>query len=220
MENNTIFTPDDRLISKEGSVYRIQNYFPELKEFEEDVAYLKGDYFYLYRGKLADANTDDQPGIYYDSKKDKYLLFEVNELNAEDYTYKDKIGSLNPYKIINQINDKTVTIINFPEADAMNIPPISESDDILKRIIKTAMLYKRINIDLYKERFDDKNKLFNLKQVLKSDKPLSKLLFDRAVEALNLKYTIIVEEDDPESIIIGVPLEEPIIANSNDGLEL
>ena len=82
------------------------------------------------------------------------------------------------------------------------------------------MLYKRINIDLYKERFDDKNKLFNLKQVLKSDKPLSKLLFDRAVEALNLKYTIIVEEDDPESIIIGVPLEEPIIANSNDGLEL
>lgn len=216
---NTIYTPDDRLISKDGSVYRVRSYFKELTEFEEDVAYLKDGYYYLYRGNLSDANSNDKPGIYYDSKKDSYVLFEVTPPDKEEYTYEDKIGSLNPSNIINQINNHQVKIINFPEADAMNIPPISEGDDILKRLIKQAMLYKRINIDLYKERFDDKNKLFNLKQVLKGDKPMTKLIFDRAVEAMSLKYTIIIEEEDPNSIIVGIPLEGQIIASSEDGLK-
>ena len=67
-------------------------------------------------------------------------------------------------------------------------------------------------------RFASKNMLFNTKQVLRGPNRLSMLLFDRCTEALNLKYTIIIEEGGGE--IIGHPLEEPIIISSQDYIDM
>ena len=75
---------------------------------------------------------------------------------------------------------------------------------------------KRINIDIYKDRFVDKNALFNFRQVLRGDSPMSMLLFDRGTDAFNLKYTITVEEAEPNDLIIGIPLKEPISMSSDD----
>ena len=57
-----------------------------------------------------------------------------------------------------------------------------------------------------------------IKQVLKGNNRLSMLLFDRGIEAFNLKYTIIVSEGPGSPI--GVPLAESLIVSSEDTHEL
>ena len=45
----------------------------EIKEFDPMIAYLDGDYYYLYRGDLPNTVSGDHldPGIYYDKQFDK-----------------------------------------------------------------------------------------------------------------------------------------------------
>jgi hypothetical protein len=74
---------------------------------------------------------------------------------------------------------------------------------------------KDIDIDAYKARFADKNALFNFKQVIKGDGKLSMLLFERGCNALNLKYTITLEEIDPRGSV-GTPLVNPVKISSED----
>ena len=97
-------------------------------------------------------------------------------------------------------------------------PQITETDDILKRLMKQLIIEKGIDLDRFKYRFLDKNALFNFKQVIKGDNRLSMLLFDRGIEAFNLKYTIIVEEAPGDTI--GMTLKEPLIFSSDDTYSL
>ena len=175
-----IITPD--ILLDDGKVMRnVLLFNDEIKEFDPMIAYLDGDYYYLYRGKLPIAVSGDhlEPGIYFDKQSDKYVLaVPSTEEEKKKYTYSDKICSTTASDIID----------------------------------------KGIDIDRFKYRFVDKNALFNFKQVLKGDNRLSMLLFDRGVEAFNLKYTIVLEENGNDSI--GIPLNKPIIVSSNDTHEL
>lgn len=107
-----------------------------------------------------------------------------------------------------------VVIFNTPDSSHSAIPPESIDDDILKKLIKRAITKKGVDLDQYKVRFASKNMLFNTKQVLRGPNRLSMLLFDRCTEALNLKYTIILEEAGGE--IIGHPLNEKLVISSQD----
>ena len=113
------------------------------------------------------------------------------------------------------INNKEVEVFIMPESSKAFCPEITDADDILKRLMKRAIIEKGIDLDRFKARFVDKNALFNFKQVLKGDNRLSMLLFDRGVEAFNLKYTIILSEAE-ENNHIGARLTEPIIMTSED----
>ena len=106
----------------------------------------------------------------------------------------------------------------MPESSKAYCPEITEDDDILKRLMKKIIIDKGIDIDRFKTRFVDKNALFNFKQVLKGTNRLSMLLFDRGIEAFNLKYTIIVSEGPGSPI--AAPLAEPLIVSSEDTHEL
>ena len=193
----------------------------EIKEFDPMIAYLDGDYYYLYRGKLPVAVSGDhlEPGIYFDKQSDKYVLaVPSTEEEKKQYTYNDKICSTTASDIIDKINKKEVQVFVMPDSSKSFCPEISENDDILKRLMKKAIIDKGIDIDRFKYRFVDKNALFNFKQVLKGDNRLSMLLFDRGVEAFNLKYTIVLEENTGDPI--GIPLDKPIVVSSNDTHEL
>lgn len=64
-----------------------------------------------------------------------------------------------------------------------------------------------------------KNALFNFKQVIRGENKLSILIFDRGMEALNLKYKIIIEEKDDINVV-GTKLTEPIVVSSEDTYDL
>ena len=215
-----IITPD--ILLDDGKVMRnVLLFNDEIKEFDPMIAYLDGDYYYLYRGKLPVAVSGDhlEPGIYFDKQSDKYVLaVPSTEEEKKQYTYNDKICSTTASDIIDKINKKEVEVFVMPDSSISFCPEISENDDILKRLMKKAIIDKGIDIDRFKYRFVDKNALFNFKQVLKGDNRLSMLLFDRGVEAFNLKYTIVLEENTGDPI--GIPLDKPIVVSSNDTHEL
>lgn len=211
----------DEILLDDGQMMRkIRLYDERIKNFDSTIAYLKGDYFYIYRGPLRNKEgTVDEPGIYYDELTNQYVLFEPStEDEIKKYQFDGKITSSTAIDIINKINSKEVEVFVIPDGAKMFCPTITEADDILKRIMKRAIIDKGIDLDRFKYRFMDKNALFNFKQVVKGDNRLSMLLFDRGIEAFNLKYTIIVEEAQGDTI--GMKLESPIVVSSEDTYDI
>ena len=186
-------------------------------ELDPTIAYLDGGFYYFYRGKLSDLKGFDKhlPGIYYDDDNCTYVIChpETPEEMAE-YSYSDKITRQDADEIRNAVFNHEVVIFNTPDSAHSSIPPETLDDDILKKLIKRAIIKKGVDLDQYKVRFASKNMLFNTKQVLRGPNRLSMLLFDRCAEALNLKYTIIIEEAGGETI--GHPLNDTLIISSQD----
>lgn len=220
MDTKITFT-NDVLLDDGQNMRHVRLYDDSIREFDPMVAYLKGDYYYVFRGSLQDKGaTPDKPGIYIDSVTGTPVLFNPStDAEKKEYTYADKISSSTASEIVDKINRREVQVFVLPEASRSYCPTITEADDILKRVMKQAIIDKGIDLERFKHRFVDKNALFNFKQVLKGDNRLSMLLFDRGTEAFNLRYTIIVEEAK-DGEVIGMPLEKPIVLSSDDTFDI
>lgn len=184
---------------------------------QDDVAYLSGEYFYLFRGNLSSVKGFDKilPGIYYDDQSCKYLICEPDtDEEKEEYRYADKISRQDADDIRKAVMNHEVIIMNTPDKATTSIPDENMDDDILKKAIKRALKMKGVDLDQCRARFVSKNMLFNTKQVLRGPNKLSMLLFDRCAEAMNLKYTIVLEETGLEQV--GRALDEPIVISSQD----
>ena len=216
--SNVTITPD--ILLDDGKVMRnVLLFNKDIKEWDPMVAYLDGDYYYLFKGKVPENGNIEEPGIYIDRQTNEPLLaVPSTDEEKKKYSYNDKICSTSANEIIDKINRKEVEVFIMPESSKAYCPEITEDDDILKRLMKKIIIDKGIDIDRFKTRFVDKNALFNFKQVLKGTNRLSMLLFDRGIEAFNLKYTIIVTEGPGSPI--SIPLAEPLIISSEDTHEL
>ena len=216
--SNVTITPD--ILLDDGKVMRnVLLFNKDIKEWDPMVAYLDGDYYYLFKGKVPENGNIEEPGIYIDRQTNEPLLaVPSTDEEKKKYSYNDKICSTSANEIIDKINRKEVEVFIMPESSKAYCPEITEDDDILKRLMKKIIIDKGIDIDRFKTRFIDKNALFNFKQVLKGTNRLSMLLFDRGIEAFNLKYTIIVSEGPGSPI--AAPLAEPLIVSSEDTHEL
>lgn len=216
--SNVTITPD--ILLDDGKVMRnVLLFNKDIKEWDPMVAYLDGDYYYLFKGKVPENGKIEEPGIYIDRQTNEPLLaVPSTDEEKKKYSYNDKICSTSANEIIDKINRKEVEVFIMPESSKAFCPEITEDDDILKRLMKKIIIDKGIDIDRFKTRFVDKNALFNFKQVLKGNNRLSMLLFDRGIEAFNLKYTIIVTEGAGSPI--SIPLAEPLIVSSEDTHEL
>lgn len=216
--SNVTITPD--ILLDDGKVMRnVLLFNKDIKEWDPMVAYLDGDYYYLFKGKVPENGKIEEPGIYIDRQTNEPLLaVPSTDEEKKKYSYNDKICSTSANEIIDKINRKEVEVFIMPESSKAFCPEITEDDDILKRLMKKIIIDKGIDIDRFKTRFVDKNALFNFKQVLKGNNRLSMLLFDRGIEAFNLKYTIIVTEGPGSPI--SIPLAEPLIVSSEDTHEL
>ena len=216
--SNVMITPD--ILLDDGKVMRnVLLFNKDIKEWDPMVAYLDGDYYYLFKGKVPENGNIEEPGIYIDRQTNEPLLaVPSTDEEKKKYSYNDKICSTSANEIIDKINRKEVEVFIMPESSKAYCPEITEDDDILKRLMKKIIIDKGIDIDRFKTRFVDKNALFNFKQVLKGTNRLSMLLFDRGIEAFNLKYTIIVSEGPGSPI--AAPLAEPLIVSSEDTHEL
>ena len=216
--SNVTITPD--ILLDDGKVMRnVLLFNKDIKEWDPMVAYLDGDYYYLFKGKVPENGNIEEPGIYIDRQTNEPLLaVPSTDEEKKKYSYNDKICSTSANEIIDKINRKEVEVFIMPESSKAYCPEITEDDDILKRLMKKIIIDKGIDIDRFKTRFVDKNALFNFKQVLKGTNRLSMLLFDRGLEAFNLKYTIIVSEGPGSPI--AAPLAEPLIVSSEDTHEL
>lgn len=188
-------------------------------QYERGIAYVAYPYFYIFRGTTMTIEYDHkEPGIYL-TPDDHYVWIPVTEGNGDQdkrWSVDDKFATADERKIIELLISKDDINLNIPDSGKVFRPEETEKDDMLKRLIKRILRIKDVDIDAYKTRFADKNALFNFKQVVKGDGKLSMLLFERGCNALNLKYTISVDELDSEHPI-GKALERPLVICSEDG---
>lgn len=185
-------------------------------QYEKGVAYIAYPYFYIYRGTVLTTEFDKKlPGIYL-TLDDHYIWIPVTPGNEDqDWIVDDKFATADARSIIDILIDRDDIHLQIPDSGKIFRPEENETDDILKRGIKRVLRLKGVDLDAYKHRFADKNALFNFKQVIKGDGKLSMLLFERGCNALNLRYTITIDEIDPRQSV-GDPLKAPVIISSED----
>ena len=205
-----VFDEDTRIVAEDG-VY-IPRYFDSNDvDFDKKYAYIQernnpDALFYPYRGKYRGDNSI--PGLY-KGKLSVPIFVDPDDDHRDKFILSSHLKDLNITNIIRVLHDNKNFDYSYPESSKLFIPDIEECDDVLKRAIKLALKAKNIDLDSCKDRFTDKNALFNFKQVIRnSNTKLSILLFERGCEALGLKYRIILEEANPHEII-GTPLDSP-----------
>lgn len=218
----------DQMLVTDTEIYQIDlltdfDIYPEDFTFDEGTAYISGDYFYLYRGPARRKNLDAlKPGIYKNPKggdKKYFIIPPRTEKEKKEYDIDKKIITQVPIDIIDTANRREELLVAIAESNKIFQPVLLETDDMLKRILKLVLQEKETDLDQYKDRFTNKNELFNFKQVVKGGSRVSILVFDRGIHALNLKYTIIVEEKDPKHPV-GKALTKPIVISSEDTYEV
>lgn len=217
MSNTKVYNKDC-VIATEEDVYKIGvlpvNWENEkYEELDDQTAYIVNGFYYAKRGKLTSELTKE-PGLYSDTNGNIVLVEVSTEEEKEKYGIEQYIVDVDRENLVFILKDDIENYINIPENSKIFNPNVNINDDILKRAMKQALKDKNVDIDLQKDRFLNKNQLLNFKQVIKGDKPLSMLLFQRGVEVLGLKFTIIVEEANEE--MIGKPLADPIVVTSED----
>jgi len=225
MENSTMnYTKGESIIVTDDGIYDFE-LMPDLEnasedDFKEDIAYLDGDYFYFYRGKYNDNVVNHKPGIYHFVSNNQFILVPpTTEEEKEYYSIEKAMAIKNTVSIIDTANTKEDLLVAIPESAKIFRPEITEHDDILKLAAKKSLLIKKVDLDHYKDRFPNKNTLFNLKQVFRSDNTLSMKIFNRFIDALNLKYTVTIEELSDKDVI-GEKLSEPIVVSSEESYEV
>ncbi len=224
-ESKGFLRPDEEPYAAIGSkaLLPIVALNPESRNFDKKHAYFYGNYLYLFNGACPRVLARD-PGIYYDSTEDCYFIIEHDPNNPESDIYKateDHIFKLNPITIARSLQDEEETIYARQRASSRKIyhPVIGEKDDLLKRAIKQALIEKGIDLDQCRQNFENKNSLFNFKQVLKSDGKMTILVFQRGADAFNLRVVVSLEEIDPEHPI-GEALKAPIVVSSTDNFRM
>lgn len=184
------------------------------EELSMKYAYIIEPYYFLYRGWYCAKGKKQSvlPGIYQvmddNGETAVKIIYPSTEEDRAAYlaaTHYDK-PKYNDILQVMTDNEDDYTI--YADGKNMSIPEISATDDTLKEALKAACLVKGISVDSVKDRFSDRNAVFNFKQVMKGDGKFSILLFDRGCDAFNLGYYITLVDKDPEHPI-GRPLNTP-----------
>lgn len=176
-------------------------------KFRVDYAYVKGDKVYVYAGKEKDA-TEHLPGRFYKKKKGEYIFIpteDPEEISASNVfnttTIKEKICNKDSLKDIEE---------DMPDSSDLNIfaPPIKESDDQLKKIVKLALEALQLDLRLYRHEFKKEYDFTNLKASVTKEAPMTMKNFLRWVEVLDLDCIITVDSKCTKRIN---KLAEPIV---------
>lgn len=153
-------------------------------------------YVYIFRGRLK-KHDFKMPGSIYIDKKDNFIWvpheddvkekFHISNCEEMSKEYiKQKLN--NPNLKIKEINPELLEVID----GEIFAPPIKDSDDILKRVIKTTLQNAKINIKSLKSKFNNDYDLNNLKSQLVKPGAMSSKYFQRWAEVLDIDIEVIV----------------------------
>lgn len=215
-EKNQSLSGGSVLVLRDG-VYYVDLLNLERTDFSKDYAYLDGDYFYLFRGTKPLADMD-KPGVYIDAISGKAVKVDpVTDEEKEFYSSDGKVVTHDPSEAAKFINENEDIFIPVAESTRLFNPEILITDDILKRMLKLLFIEKEIDIDNYKDRFPDKNALFNFKQVMKNpDSRVTMKIFERACDVVGVEYVITVRE---KQNTIGKKMGHDLSVSSEDTYE-
>lgn len=209
MDETTAILKDRSMLPVNGGFIEV-SLFNKNKKLTKGRGYIKNNIVYIYRGKAGDKNL--LPASIYKMDDNTYKFVEPSPAELEEYSF-DKIITLNK-DIINKCNgDSFITvdpkILELNEGDCFT-PPVKDTDDILKRIIKRVLSKRQINIRLLKDKFTTDYEMNNMKAALVKDGNMSIKYFDKWCEILEIDIQVSAW-DVSETIDRKHRFEDPII---------
>jgi len=191
------------ILSDDGFVYVPIVYDKKVTNYDYKYAYIIDGLFYPYRGEYREKKST-LPGIYV--RGSKPIIVKPNPDEVDSYVVDTHLSKIDTDSIYDGILAKEETFQIYADGKNAYIPDISINDDPFKRALKEAIIVKGIDIDSIKDRFSDRNAVFNFKSVMKGDNKVSTLIFERGCEAFGLGYCIILFDKDKNNII-GHPID-------------
>lgn len=168
---------------------------------EKGFCYIKGDYVYIYAGKVK-KNKARLPGHVYKDGKEYIWIDPIKDEEKEMYSV-DRIKVFSSEDIINAVNEgndfKEVDISIIENSDKYFAPAITDDDDIFKRIVKTALAKKKITLKAYRDKFKNDYDISNMRYALTKNNPMSTKYLQKWVEILDLRVEINVTMLDGEN---------------------
>lgn len=191
------------ILSDDGYVYIPKIYDKRITNYDFKYAYIIDDLFYPYRGEYREKKST-LPGMY--AKGHKAIIIKPNMDEIDAYKLETHLSKIDTDAIYDGIMAKEDAFQIYADGKNAYIPDISINDDPFKRALKEAIIVKGIDIDSIKDRFSDRNAVFNFKSVMKGENKVSTLIFERGCEAFGLGYCIVLFDKDKNNII-GHPID-------------
>lgn len=216
MSKARVFT--GRMIVTMGDDFHEVELYSEGKKLKKDLGYIKGDFIYIYRGKIGKKNKDDlKPGIY--SKDGKNIFIKpTSDADKEMYSV-DNVIDTDVNKMMDEVSKNEDSFIDADEIKIINnnrriwLPTIEEDDDFLKYAIKRALQEKKVNLKNYRGKFTNLYLLSNMKGGLEKQTTMSVKYFSYWCQALGLKWKMVIEDDGSDPMN---PVKNPIEFSSDD----
>lgn len=204
-----------------------------VNDFKENRGYVDEDgYIYIFREY---PNQNELiPWFTVVMKDDGTPKLEFNKRRSEE-TKKafriEMIGNLSVKNIIDTTTEGEVeydpeVLNDMARATSTFIPEIKDTDDFLKKLIKTAILEKNVNVHKYKKQVLKTYILSNLIQILSNTTRTSPFAFEQWMEILSCDFEIIVHDNGtdkqdplPHDVIYKSSTGEVIIKEGNSGKE-
>lgn len=170
----------------------------------------ENEYIWIYSGSGKPINSNEYPYFWLNEEGEK--VFSSPEESTMNQFSSDKLVDLSMGVIVNNTkegeelyNEQAINDMNA--GAAVFVPIIQQSDDFLKKIIKTAIIDKGIDISRLKYKMDEKYILPNMKAALNNSTKMSVVYFLTWCELLGLDFTIAVEDNGTDTVD---PLKKPI----------
>ena len=150
---------------------------------------------YIYRGKLKKSDIKVPGSIYKVGTRyvwiehDPDLASQYDIHNAKSIDTRDIVDALNKEDL--KIKDLPVDVSESLDGEIF-APKIRDTDDILKRIIKTVLQNMHLNIKSLRPKFSNDYDLNNLKSQLVKEGAMSSKYFVRWCEILDIQIETII----------------------------
>lgn len=180
------------VIEIEEVLYMVRGQFEEVKEtgkFQKDKCYIRDGLVYIYGGKL---KSDSKPGYFYRNGDTSEYTF-VEPRDPEEHSV-EHIRDVMKAKeeICDSNNLKEITDDMTADGADLHVfaPPLKESDDPLKRMVKLALLELQIDLKSLRHEFSKEYDLTNLKASVTKTAPLTMKYFVRWLEVLDIRLDL------------------------------
>lgn len=211
---NKFISSDDRTVRIVGTIpskdnTKVKGLFIDGKGYVNE----NDNTIWIYSGNGKPKNPNVYPYFWINdgkleySKPDPMVLDRYNISNAKEYKIAEIAAKTDENE---ELFDETM-LNDINASISMFTPVIKSSDDFLKKIVKTVILKKGININRLKSKTDEKYEIANLKAALVGKTKMSTKYFISWMELLGCDFEITINDSGADKID---PLKTPLIYQS------
>lgn len=205
-----------RFLPYRGRTYSVLGVIGEVESYRDNKGYIDNN------GRIWIASVEHAPAhndvpIIFIKKNGEIEYKDVNAPNIievfraeylHDLSYKCIVDETAPDEQL--YNEEALSDINA--ATSVFIPTINEHDDPLKKIVKQAIISKKIDINRLKHKMPQKYGLTNMKSALIGKTKMSITNFQIWCELLELTFHFVMEDNGKDR---QTPLKDPILYSSD-----